>query len=652
MTDPRSNVHTFQYDDSGRLLADSDTAGGSKTLTRTGTDSHYVVGVTTAEGRTSSHQVDQDPDGSEIRQFTDSADLTTVTVRTAAGQLTTFSPDGTSSDSRSIGDPRFGLTARFPRLMTFVEPGLGQLTLSQTRSYTLSGDPSHPVTSATSTFTLNGRTSSSLFNGSSRSVVQTSPAGRTLTSHYDARGHLAGTEIPGLTPIAFSYDTTGLPIMVTQLNRTITLGYDTQRRLHSVTDPLQRIVSFDYDAADRVTRQTLPDGRSIQFVYDANGNLTSVVPPGRPAHLFVYTPVDLASSYSPPTVPNGGATLYTFNRDRQLTLVSRPDGRSVSLGYDFAGRLSTLDIARGTYTNTYDDPGRLASVTAPDGGSITYAYNGSLLQSATSTGEVSGSIAWTYDIDLAVVSETVACASAPTAACQPVFLSYDADKLLRGAGALTLTRDPQNGLVTGTTAGGVTDAWTYNTFGEPLTHTASFGSTPLFSEQFQRDDAGRIGQKSETLNGTSANGSYTYDDAGRLTDVAGDRAAHYTYDSNSNRLTRITPSPSDTASYDDQDRLLTYNGAQYSYTANGELESKTDANGTTTYGYDELGNLVHVVLPSRHVIDYVIDGQNRRVGKKIDGTLVSNSSTRISFSRLPSSMAPVTSSAGSFMAPE
>jgi YD repeat-containing protein len=52
--------------------------------------------------------------------------------------------------------------------------------------------------------------------------------------------------------------------------------------------------------------------------------------------------------------------------------------------------------------------------------------------------------------------------------------------------------------------------------------------------------------------------------------------------------------------------------AAYTYTANGELATKTDGSGTTTYDYDELGNLLSVVLPTGHRIDYLIDAQNRR----------------------------------------
>jgi RHS repeat-associated protein len=51
------------------------------------------------------------------------------------------------------------------------------------------------------------------------------------------------------------------------------------------------------------------------------------------------------------------------------------------------------------------------------------------------------------------------------------------------------------------------------------------------------------------------------------------------------------------------------------------LATKTVGTNTTTYTYDELGNLTRVVLPSGTQIDYLIDGQNRRIGKKIGGVL-------------------------------
>ncbi len=67
---------------------------------------------------------------------------------------------------------------------------------------------------------------------------------------------------------------------------------------------------------------------------------------------------------------------------------------------------------------------------------------------------------------------------------------------------------------------------------------------------------------------------------------------------------------------------LAYGNYTYAYTDNGELESRTGLGGTTTYHYDAFGNLTSVEQPDGTAIDYAVDGQNRRIGKEVNGTLV------------------------------
>ena len=90
----------------------------------------------------------------------------------------------------------------------------------------------------------------------------------------------------------------------------------------------------------------------------------------------------------------------------------------------------------------------------------------------------------------------------------------------------------------------------------------------------------------------------------------------------SNRTSYTGQLGSFTGTYDAQDRLLSYGGNTYTYTANGELLTKTTGGQTTTYNYDVLGNLMAVTLPDGTLIEYVIDGRNRRIGKKVNGVLV------------------------------
>lgn len=135
---------------------------------------------------------------------------------------------------------------------------------------------------------------------------------------------------------------------------------------------------------------------------------------------------------------------------------------------------------------------------------------------------------------------------------------------------------------------------------------------------------GRIEEKTETIGGVTATWGYDYDPSGRLVGVIRDGSPHstYTYDANDNRLTYDGPFGAATATYDAQDRLLAYGDTSYTYTAAGELVSKSQGSATVSFDYDALGSLRGVTLSSGLALDYVVDGQTRRVGKKVGGTLV------------------------------
>jgi RHS repeat-associated protein len=619
LTDSRHGIHKFTYDASGALVKDEDPAGGFLTLTRTGTNTNFSVVRSSAEGRLAAAGWQQASFSTTTRATTGADGLVTTTTENGDGSTSVTSPSGSVQTSVLTPDSRFGMSSPVTATATVQTPSGLKATLTASRQVTLS-NPADPLSlvSLTETLAINGRTSHSTFTRASRRLTTTSITGRTHSVIYDEKDHPVTRQLPGLAAVQFTYESHGLVSAVAAGARQTSVTYDDHLRMKTVTDPLHRTVSFDYDDADRVTLQTLPGGRQIAFTYDAAGNVTSITPPSRPVHAFTFTPVDLLDSYTPPSVANVTATktTYNWNRDKQLTGVTRPDGAIFAFAYDSAGRLSTLTEPLGTHRYTYDGAkGTLASIAAPDGNSVAFTYDGDLPTAVVSTGAVSASVGFSYDSSFRVTGETVNGTST-------IAFGYDDDDLLIAAGALTLHRDAANGLLTGTTLGNITDSYTYNTFGEPNAYNVQLNGANIFTLGYTRDDAGRIAARTETVNGTTTLTSYTYDDAGRLSDVnTAGAITHYSYDDNGNRTSVDSPSGSIVATYDAQDRLVTYNGASYFYSDNGELQKKIDATGTTTYTYDVLGNLRHVTLPDGTLIDYVIDAMNRRVGKKINGTL-------------------------------
>ncbi len=615
LTDARNGEHRYTYEapPRSRLIRDENPAGGFKALGV----ANRTTTVTTAMGRSRSYRAVTLPTEDRERSKTDSAGLRTATSVRRDGTRLTVSPDGTKVSSSEGPDPRWGMQAPIAQSMTITRPSGLALGITTNRTVTLS-DPSNPLSLETQTDTLvvNGRAYSSAFTRSTQTRMITSPAGRKRTELLDVQGRVTELRVPGLAPRLFGYDAKGKLRSVLQGTRSFSIAYDEKNRPSTLTDSLLRETHLEYDNADRVTKQVLPGSREIRLGYDANSNVTSVTPPGRPAHLFDYTPVDLQSSYAPPDVGSGSAvTTYGWDPDKASTGESRPDGRATSFGYDAAGRVSTLTAPEGQTSYSYDPTsGNVTGVTAPSAG-ISYSYDGSLLTGATWTGTLDGSVSRTFDENLRVASETVSGST--------ITYGYDDDGLLMRAGDLTVARDAQNGLITGTTLGSVTDSYAYNEYGEVSRYTARFGATDLFDVQYTRDDLGRITQRMETVDSVTRAFEYGYDDAGRLANVKrnGEIIAAWTYDANGNRLTAGGEQGFFTGTYNDRDQLLTYGDASYTYSPAGEMVSKTAAGQTTTYTYDTRGILTGVTLPDGRRVEYLLDANGWRVGKKVDGVV-------------------------------
>lgn len=241
-----------------------------------------------------------------------------------------------------------------------------------------------------------------------------------------------------------------------------------------------------------------------------------------------------------------------------------------------------------------------------------------LEQEAYSEEAPAWTVGWSYDTSFRPTTRTLDGDAVAFAAAD--------DSLLTTAGAESLSHDPVTGLLSDVALGDVTTSMTYDAFGDPDSLRYENQNGVLYEALYTRDDLGRIVEKVETTaDGQTTTWGYQYDDTGRLEAVTedGQLAEEYAYDANSNREV-VTPGEEVTAVYDDQDRLLAWGDLTFTWDENGDLLSKTDtqANETTQYDYDELGNLLRVDLDDGTVIEYVVDARNRRVGKKVDGQLV------------------------------
>jgi RHS repeat-associated protein len=626
-TDPRSKTSTFTYDADGRLLQDADPLGGAQNLVRATNGDTFTVTRTTTLGRTTTYATQNLAGNVQVRTITEPDTTQSQSQEQIdAGTSHVSSPEGTSSDMVMGPDPRFGMQSPVTTSKVITTPGGLSLAASGKLTASLS-DPADPfsLTSLTQTFAINGRTIVRDYDASTRTLTTTSPSGRTSSLTIDSLGRVVSRQAANLEPTSASYDSRGRMATITRGSggnaRTIGFTYNAQGFVASITDPDSRTVQFTYDTAGRATAKSFPATSTVNLTYDAAGNLIAFTPPGRPAYTFAYSDRNELTQFVPPAVAGTGPTTYAYNVDKQLTDLSRPDGKTISLGYDAFGRLASRALAENGVTTTtdtfaYDTAGRISSVSRSNGVTVTHLYDGFLHTGESWSGVVSGSVTRTYDSAFRMVGQSVSGGTA-------VNFAYDADDLLIGVGALAIARDPQNGLASGSSLGTVDTSAGYNTFGEATNYTVTAGGSAVFANAFTRDVLGRVTAKTETIGGVTDTYTYAYDPEGQLTSVSKNAVVveSYVYDSNGNRTSATIGGVGIAATYDAQDRVTQYGGATYTYNAAGDLLTKAASGQTTSYQYDQLGNLLGVTLPNGTAISYLVDGANRRIAKKVNGTV-------------------------------
>ncbi len=617
---PRDNTYRFDYDSAGLLIAMHDPLNATDTLSRAVLDSGHEVSLTSAEERTTTYRIENTPSGSRNRTVVTPDGLATETIIGTDGSHKTTLPDGTIIEGVQGPDPRFGMLVPILAEQKRTTPDGIETSKTMERTVVLSEpDDILSVVSITDTLSFNGKTFTTVYDGATGSFTSTSPEGRTSTRQIDTKGRTTARQTEDLAATTYSYNARGQLTLAERgigtESRSNHYGYDTSGRISTTADAENRSLSFQYDAANRVIDLELPGSLFLTYAYDASGNRTAVIPPGGEAHTFDHNSLDYLASYTAPDVGlPSEQTAYAYNDDRQLTTVTRPDGLVITNSYDSSGRLATVTALIDTISWSFDTFGHLQTVASIVGGNVNYGYDGSLLTSQSWEGPVSGTVSFEHNSNLQITSVAVNNVVAS--------YSYDDDGWLMSAGNLSVARtNSANHLVSGTVLAGVSHTFDYNEFGEWTTLHADYDGTGIYDCQYTRDKLGRITQKVETIGGTSWTYDYTYDAAGRLSrvDEDGSLVENFAYDGNGNRLA----SGSVTATYDAQNRLTQYGTKTYEYSDNGELIRVTDGSEITTYNYDVFGNLLEVSLPGSPLIEYVADGNGRRIVNKKGGNVVS-----------------------------
>jgi RHS repeat-associated protein len=305
---------------------------------------------------------------------------------------------------------------------------------------------------------------------------------------------------------------------------------------------------------------------------------------------------------------NGAAapvTTYQYNTDGQETSITDSDGNTTFYQYNSMGeQVSELNAAGSTWTTQYDPNGNVISTTDADGRTIDYTYN--KLGEVTSENWVGGdyTITYTYNTqgELTEVSD-------PDSTTNYTYNS---------SGQLTTTTNDGTPSATD-----VTLNTTYNLFDELAGLDGVIGSTTEFTNSYGYDPDGNMTDVSQSGSAvTSKEASFTYNGDGQFTGMTlaagGDTVAtaSYGYD-DANRLTSLTYMHGDT----------TIESYGYTYDANNWVTQLTDNDGTTSYTYNNDGELTGASgsgLPSSNSYTYDSNGNRTSTDGASESTGTNN----------------------------
>jgi RHS repeat-associated protein len=439
------------------------------------------------------------------------------------------------------------------------------------------------------------------------------PAGNAVTLNYDAQLRLMSITDATGRDTTFSYGLANQPLLVTQITdpfgRGAQLAYDASARLIQITDVLGLKSRFTYDASSLVNSLTTPYG-TTQFAYGqatlpyGQGPfqwLTATDPLGYTERVEFHPAAPGINDYDPPsTVPyKAGPT------------VMEPTDSLLYWRNSFHWDKHAYAIAAGDYTqarmihwnhwleNANDAFESIESTKEPLENRVWFTYPGQIYGSIYSGSlEKPNGIGRVLDDGTSQVTFiTYNSFGNVTDAIDPVNRETQFTYAANGIDLLTVKQK------TSTSGFSVIAQFTYDNQHLPLTHTDAAGQTTTFAY----NPAGQLTQMTDALNEAT---KYQYDSLGYLTTITnanGKTQASFTYDTYG-RVATATDSEGYTVAYayDALDRVTqeTFPDAttrKYGYT-NLDLTSVTDRQGNSTkYAYDAVRNLVGITDPLNHV---------------------------------------------------
>jgi RHS repeat-associated protein len=395
-------------------------------------------------------------------------------------------------------------------------------------------------------------------------------------------------------------------------------GYDDNDNLTQMIDPLRHSARWDYDALDRLDVSTDLNGFLTFYGYDAGDRLMTVFDPLGRRTGYLYNGLDdLLHTQSPET----NATDYTYDEagnERSRTDARGPENGQTASSYDALNRLKDITFADGktaltsnTVVFTYDQgPNGIGHLTQMTDSTETtrweYDVQRRVFRKTQQFANLTLVTQYSYDLNGRLFSITYPSGQRMQLTYtegQATQVSVNGSVLLRniqyqpfgpartwvwGDGRSYNRQFDLNGRIMAYDLGGGRSRELHY---DPASRVMNYLDTdPTHNQAFGYDAAGALtafsnGDANQTTYMLDANGNRTILISAQGTD-------HYTYDPASNRLLSIEGAHPVTYHYDDAGNIISDGTNQFIYDGRSRLIQVNNAQGTTQYQINGLGQRV------------------------------------------------------------
>jgi len=421
-------------------------------------------------------------------------------------------------------------------------------------------------------------------------------AGRTIRFETEGKGHISAIHLPKPENpdeyfVASSYE------------------YDSHRRLIAQTDALENTMRFEYKGT-LLTKEIWRNGVEWNITYDKKTSESKCLEIEGTGGLFHHKLNYIAPDCTVVTNSLGEKTIY-YHRYGLVTKRVDPNGGETVFRYNRYNELEWTTDPLGNLTGElHDDIGNVVSITAADGSKVALAYENSALPNlpTSATDAMGGKWTWEYDKQGNLAKRIDPLGTQTTFEYKDGLLST----IIGAQGAQTrLTYDGQGNMQTSISPDGGRNRWLYDYLGQCTTYTNAQDGKTCYTYNL-------LGNVIRITEPDGNQRELNYDTEGNIT-LAKDsqREVRFTYCGVNKLASRSEKGATLRFAYDTEDQLravINEAGEEYRFQldAQGDVIEEIGFDGLRRrYRRDLAGQVTSVVRPNGKEITYQYDTLGR-----------------------------------------